>query len=271
MSEMTLNARVAQRTELAPGLLILRVAPEGWSLPDFIPGQFTVLGLPGLAKRCEEAEPETLAQDPQKLIRRAYSIASSSIEKEYLEFYISLVRSGALTPRLFALRLGDRVWLSPKMTGMFTLRDVPEDKHVVFIATGTGLAPYMSMLRTHLEAGGPRKFAILHGAYHSWDLGYRTELFTLQRLCRNLAYLPILSDPQGELVPWKGASGFVQDLWTGGALAAVWGFQPTPENTHVFLCGHPAMIQSVTLLLTGQGFIEHSAGTPGHIHAEKYW
>ncbi|MCX6901023.1 MAG: ferredoxin--NADP reductase [Verrucomicrobia bacterium] len=271
MLEATLNARVTQRTEVSPGLLILRVSPAGWALPEFTPGQFSVLALPGLAKRCEGAEAEAQAPDPQKLIRRAYSIASSSIEKEFLEFYISLVRSGALTPRLFALELGDRLWLSPKPTGMFTLKDVPEDKHVVFIATGTGLAPYMSMLRTYLEADKPRKFAVLHGAYHSWDLGYRTELFTLQRLCRNFAYLPIINGPQGELAPWKGPTGFVQDLWTGGAIRTAWGFHPTPENTHIFLCGNPAMIESVTSLLAGEGFIEHSPQKPGQVHAEKYW
>ena len=271
MTETALNARVTQRTEVSPGLLILRVAPVGWTFPDFTPGQFTVLAQLGSAKRCEGAEAELQAPDPQKLIRRAYSIASSSIEKEYLEFYISLVRSGALTPRLFALELGDRLWLSPKTTGMFTLKDVPEDKHVIFIATGTGLAPYMSMLRTYLEADKPRKFAVLHGAYHSWDLGYRTELFTLQRLCRNFAYMPIINEPQGELVPWKGPSGFVQDLWTGGAIKKAWGFQPTPEDTHIFLCGNPAMIESVTSLLTGEGFVEHSPQKPGQVHAEKYW
>jgi ferredoxin--NADP+ reductase len=161
--------------------------------------------------------------------------------------------------------------MSPKATGMFTLKEVPEDKHVVFIATGTGLAPYMSMLRTYLDADKPRKFAVLHGAYHSWDLGYRTELFTLQRICRNFTYLPIINEPQGELVPWKGPTGFVQDLWNGGAIKAAWGFQPTPENTHIFLCGNPAMIEDVTRLLTGEGFVEHSPRKPGQIHAEKYW
>ena len=270
MPETSLNARVTQRTEITPGLLILRVAPVGWTLPEFIPGQYTVLALPGSARRCETAEAEVQPPDPQKFIRRAYSIASSSHEKEYLEFFISLVRSGALTPRLFALKLGDPLWLSPKATGMFTLKDVSEDKNLVFIATGTGLAPYMSILRTYLEADKPRKFAVLHGAYHSWDLGYRQELFTLQRFCRNFTYLPIINDPQGELVPWKGPSGIVQDLWKGGAIKAAWGFQPTPENTDVFLCGNPAMIESVTALLKGEGFAEHSPVKRGQIRAEKF-
>ena len=65
------------------------------------------------------------------MIRRAYSIASSSRIGEYMEFYIALVTSGALTPRLFDLSIGDPIWLSPKVTGMFTLEQVPAGKNLV--------------------------------------------------------------------------------------------------------------------------------------------
>ena len=164
MPEPALNAVVALRTEISPWLIILRVVPDGWELPAFSPGQFAVLGLPGAAPRCAMSEPEEPASDPSKLIRRAYSVASSSATSEYMEFYVALVTSGALTPRLFALNIGDRVWLGTKITGMFTFDQVPEDQNVVMIATGTGLAPYMSMLTTHLTCGAPRRFAVLHGA-----------------------------------------------------------------------------------------------------------
>ena len=164
-----LNAVVTQRVEVAPGLIILRVVPEGWPVPDFKPGQFAVLGLPGTAKRDAFSHPEPELADAEKLIKRAYSIASSSVAKVYMEFYIAMVASGILTPRLFALENGDRVWLSPKVTGMFTMDQVGTDRHIVLIGTGTGVAPYMSMLRTHLTAGGPRRFAVIQGARHSAD------------------------------------------------------------------------------------------------------
>ena len=90
-----LNAIVAQRVEISPGLIVLRVVPDGWELPDFEPGQFAVLGLPGSAERCAVCDAEEQAADPDKLIKRAYSIASSSRSKEFLEFYVALVRSGA--------------------------------------------------------------------------------------------------------------------------------------------------------------------------------
>ena len=161
-----LNARLLQKVEVSPGLAIFRVAPDGWELGDFVPGQFAVLGLTGDAPRCDLASKEGEPATADKMIKRAYSIASSSVAKEYMEFYVVLVESGALTPRLFALEQGDALWLGRKFTGKFTLDRVPEDKHVVFVATGTGLAPYMSMLRTHLVHGSPRRFAVLHGARH---------------------------------------------------------------------------------------------------------
>jgi ferredoxin--NADP+ reductase len=271
LPEPKLNALVALRDELSPWLMILRVVPDGWRLPDFLPGQFAVIGLPGSAPRCVLALPEDQPADPDKLIRRAYSIASSSLTRQFMEFYVALVTSGALTPRLFSLQIGDRIWLGPKIAGLFTFDEVPADKNVVMIATGTGLAPYMSMLSTHLMCGGGRRIAVLHGARHSWDLGYRSQLMTLQHLCPNLTYLPVISRPADEPTPWVDATGYVQDLWTGGALDRVWGCHPTPENSHVFLCGSPVMIDEAVMMLGNEGFKEQTKKEAGQIHVERYW
>ena len=113
------NATVIGREEIHADLIILRVRPDA-ALFEFKPGQFGVLGLPGSAPRIPEAAAEEPASEPDKLIRRAYSIASSSVERRYVEFYLTLIASGQLTPRLFALKHGDRVFLGPKASGMFT-------------------------------------------------------------------------------------------------------------------------------------------------------
>ena len=266
-----LNAVLLQRIEVAPGLLILRVAPEGWELPAFSAGQFAVLGLPGRAPRYRLADAEDEPAPPDKLIRRAYSVASSSLDRQYLEIYVTLVRSGALTPRLFALQPGDRLFLGKKITGLFTLDSVPKSAHLVLVATGTGLAPYMSMLRSELLCDPARKVAVLLGARHSWDLGYRGELITMTRLCPSFHYLPIISRPDDEPHPWAGPTGHVQDLWNGGALAAAWGEAPSPATTHVLLCGSPAMIEGMVALLVAEGYREHTKKEPGQIHVERYW
>lgn len=266
-----LNAIVQHRMEVAPGLLILRVSPDGWEAPEFTPGQFTVIALPGSAPRVAQSEPEAETPDPDKLIKRAYSIASSSTEKQYIEFYIRLVHSGALSPRLFQLKVGDRIWISPKATGMFTLNDAPADKHIVFFATGTGLAPYMSMLRTDMECGSGRKYAVVHGAENSWDLGYQSELLTIQRFCPDFSYIPVIDKPQKEVTPWQGEVGFVNKIWQEKTLEKQWGFKLTPDNCRVFLCGNPLMIKGMVEQLETEGFTEHTRRNPGSIILEKFW
>lgn len=265
-----MNAVVLQKQELTPQLMILRVATVGWPLPDFIPGQFGVLGLSGSAPRCTLSGPEAYPPEPDDLIRRAYSVASSSLINEYMEFYIGLVTTGSLTPRLFALGVGEALWLSPKVAGIFTLDQVPGERNVVLIATGTGLAPYISMLTSVMTCNSSRKFAVLHGAFHSWDLGYRSELKALQHLCENFTYLATIDRPEEEPVQWTGYIGWVQDLWENGLIAKAWGFEPTPDNTDIFLCGNPHMIDDMVARLTGQGYCEHSRKTPGQIHVERY-
>ena len=266
-----LNTIVAQRIEVSPGLIVLRAVPDGWGLPDFESGQFAVLGLPGTAPRHEVSDPEEERANPDKIIKRAYSIASSSVANEYVEFYIVLVASGALTPRLFALSTGDRLWLSPKVSGLFTLDDVPMDQNILLISTGTGLAPYMSMLRSHLTCGEPRRFAVIHGARHSWDLGYRSELMTLHRMCSNFTYLATISRPEEEPVPWSGETGYIQDVWRRRVLEEHLEFRASPEDTHIFLCGNPSMIVEMEELLSERGFKEHKRNDPGEIHVERYW
>jgi len=266
-----LNAIVTRRIDYGPGLFVLQVVPDGWELPPFTPGQFAVLGLPASAARDSEAEPEEPPLAPDAFPRRAYSIASTSREHQFLEFYLVEVRTGALTPRLFALKVGDRLWLGPKISGLFTLDQVPADQNVVFIATGTGLAPYMSMLRTHLGAGESRTYCVIHGARTSQDLGYREELLEMERLASNFRYLPVLTRPETEPVPWAGSTGRLPEFWKTGALERVWGLRPTPADTHCFLCGNPAMVDAMEAVLESEGFTLHSNQHPGQIHREKYW
>lgn len=265
------NAVVSQRMDVAPGLMVLQIAPDAGAVPGFQPGQFAVIGLPWSAPRTPLSDPEPPREGPDKMIKRAYSIASPSLPGHHLELFITLVRSGELTPRLFALQAGSRLWLGPKITGLFTLNDVPPGKNLVMVATGTGLAPYMSMLRTRLASGGGRRVAVLVGARHSWDIGYQAELHTMQRLVPEFTFVPVVSRPAEEPTPWGGAVGHVQALWQDGALEKAWGARPTPEDTHVFLCGNPAMIEGMETLLAGEGYRPHEKGLPGQIHVEKYW
>jgi len=263
------NATVIGREEINPQLVILRVRPDA-EMFDFKPGQFGVLGLQGDAPRVAEATPEDVPSEPGKLIRRAYSIASSSLERRYVEFYLTLITSGQLTPRLFALKHGSRVFLGPKASGVFTLDRVPPGKAVVLIATGTGLAPYISMLRTMLVSDGERRFVVLHGARYSYDLGYRGELESLARLRPTFTYIPSITRPDQD-PHFHGHTGRIQTLVEQGVVEKESGITLDPAKAEVFLCGNPDMVNLVKILLEEKGFATKTGDQPATIHIEEYW
>jgi ferredoxin--NADP+ reductase len=258
MAPLDYNATVSQRVEIAPGFMILRVVPD--RLPFvFAAGQYTVLGMKGTV------------EDPEKLVRRAYSIASSSRADEFIEFYLALVPSGELTPKLFGLRVRDRLFMGTKATGMFTLARVPRDKNVILVGTGTGLAPYMSMLRSEVECGGAPQVVVLHGARYSWDLAYRTELVALSQKCPNIGYLPVVSRREDDPT-WGGLTGYLQDVLFSGELERRTGVLLDPEQAHVFLCGNPLMIEAAKARLVAErGYVPDHQKEIGTLHLEEYW
>jgi ferredoxin/flavodoxin---NADP+ reductase len=263
-----LNCFVTQVLQVSPIMKIIRIKPDGWQLPEYKPGQFIALGLYGSAPRTEFSTQEHTEVEPEKLIKRAYSIASSSTQ-EFVEFYVTLVHSGSLTPRIFALNIGDKIWLGRKATGMFTLDEVSPERHVILIATGTGVAPYMSMLRTNaLKREG--KIMVIHGAANSWDLGYSSELHLLSNMFTKFAYHPTITEPAKEPVGWTGDIRFVEEIWKDNVVEKKLGVKATPENTSIFLCGNPRMISGMKEILGAQGFKVHTKKEPGHIHIEEF-
>ncbi len=266
------NATLIERIAVTPHLVILRVKPDDSDF-NFIPGQFTVLGLtwasPSLPGTDRSEYPEAKSE---RLIRRAYSISSGSREKEYIEFYISLVTSGELTPRIFQLAVGDRLFMGKKATGVFTLDRVDAQKNIVLVATGTGLAPYISMVRSMAldESCPTRSIAILHGARYSWDLGYRAELESLAKTCENFHYVPIITRPEKD-TSWDGRTGRLNEWISKPDLAAVCQVPIDGAVTEFFLCGHPDMVVSCAELLTEKGYVEATRKEPGTLHLEKYW
>lgn len=264
------NSVVIQSMQVSPIMRIIRVKPEGWELPEFKAGQFVAIGLNASSPRVSEATEEKQTYDnPDKLIKRAYSIASSSTQ-EFVEFYITLVHSGALTPRIFNLKVGDKIWMGKKATGMFTLDEIEDAQNVVLIATGTGVAPYMSMLRSNiLHRKG--NIIVIHGAANSWDLGYSSELQLLESMFPNFYYHPTITEVDKEPAGWTGDTRFIDKIWDTGTVEKKWGMKPLPENTHIFLCGNPNMINGMVELLEKENFKVHKRKEPGQIHYEEFF
>lgn len=255
------NATLVGRVAITEDLLVFRVKPD-FEIPDFLPGQYVALGLPGCAPKRPGAPVDLKQQSPDKLIKRAYSVGSSPEEKDAVEFFVAVVADGILTTRLALLKEGDRLFCAKKFTGHFTLEDVPADKNLVLVSTGTGLAPFISMMRTASTWTEGRKITVLHGVRYGSDLAYQDELKKLSAEGRPIRYLPVVSreDVHGT------TRGYVQHLFSNGQV------ELNHERDHVFLCGNPAMIDEVEAeLVNGRGFVVHSRKVPGNLHFEKYW
>jgi ferredoxin--NADP+ reductase len=266
------NATVDSVQHLTPDLFILKVRPDN-PVPAFTSGQYVLLGLSTNIPRREGSEPEFKEQKADRLLLRAYSIASSGHEPGIIEFYISVVSNGSLTPRLVQVKAGDRLNLGEKIRGHFTLHSVtanPERKWVVLAATGTGLAPYISMMRAEHIHPSPYHFVILQGAPVSADLGYTGELAQHAATLPNLTYIPSISRPHldGE---WKGDTGRITRYFDSPILNERLGLDFDPQKTSVFLCGNPAMIEDVKKVLEPKGYTTHAPAAPGSLHIEEYW
>ncbi|HVO99510.1 MAG TPA: FAD-binding oxidoreductase [Bryobacteraceae bacterium] len=175
----------------------------------------------------------------EKKITRAYSIASAPSESNRFELCLDLVQDGLLSPRLFALQPGEALEIRPPL-GMFVLRNPPRDS--VLIATGTGIAPFRSMLQAQLNESS-QKFTLVFGARHEGDLLYSRELEGMAAKYSHFQFLPTLSRP-GE--SWKGRSGYVQEH-----LKEAIGER---RDVDVFLCGMKAMVDDVRNILKEMGF-----------------
>jgi ferredoxin--NADP+ reductase len=265
----SLNATVSRREDISDGLFVLHLHPD-FDMPEFKAGQYGTIGLPGTAPRLPDT-PEAPLKKPEKLIRRAYSIASGSIDRESVEFYIALVDNGALTPRLNVLKEGDRVHLGERVVGNFTLDVVPPENDVIFLATGTGLAPYLSMLRSNYDFSSRSRTLLLQGARQSWDLGYRDELNALAEQHESFTYVPMISRPANEKEAWEGALGRITSPFSDGSIETFLDRSLTPHKLSVFLCGNPDMIVELVESLSTKGFSEHSKKSPGNLIVEKYW
>lgn len=244
------EAAVAQVQEWAPGLRTVRLDLD---LPPFEAGQFVRLALPAGA-----------GEEP---VARSYSMASAPGEPA--EFFVVLVEDGALTPRLLTFEPGERLWVDPRPAGVFTLRRVPAAATLWLVATGTGLGPYVSMLRTPEPWARFERLVLVHGVRRAEHLAYQDEL--TRRSAEHggkLRYLPVVSREAG---PEGSLHGRITNLLASGALEARAGEALTAERSQVLLCGNPAMVDEMRALLEARGLRRNRPRAPGHITFERYW
>lgn len=261
MGKYDANARIVGLDEINPELRVFRIAFTNGSIEPFKPGQYAEIAIPPTPE--EEAA-------GTKVIRRPYSIASAPGETGHIELLIVRVEDGALTCPLWKLELGAPLWMNPRVKGTFTLDEAEEGvegKTLVMVSTGTGIAPFMSMLRAHLPTPPWRRFVMINGVRLCADLAYWDELEDLAKEAPWFTYIPCVSRE----IWGGGVSGRVNKVFETDVYQQYTGEKLTPENTHVFLCGNPQMIDEVAAFLEARGFKPHKKKDPGNIHFERYW
>lgn len=257
MTECQANAVLTAREEFPGGHAVLRIAPRGWTLPDFEPGQFCQLGIPGVL------------DDKGRPVKRAYSLASAP-GLDHVELYVKLVDDGTFTRRLWEVSVGDELWLDEAIRGHFTLEPVPADKDVVLVGTGTGLAPYISMIRHYAGRDRWHRLVLVHGTRLVQELGYRPWLEDLAAQDARFSYIPTVTREPADS-DWGGLRGRVQGVFEGDAYERLVRAPLDPARCHVFLCGNPAMIDGMEVVLQKLGFRQHTRKEPGSLHFERWW
>lgn len=265
-----LNATLVYREDITDVLSIVRVRPDSGRVPEFHPGQFVRLGLP----RPPESQPAAARPSGRagriRYTRRAYSIASAPATTDYLEFFVVRIEEGALTPRLWEIVPGGRLWMDLEAKGEFSIDVAPPQKDLVMVSTGTGVAPFVSMLRAYRGQGRWRRFVLINGVRYAADLGYADELRAIARADPTVRYVPLATRECAES-GWAGLRGRVQTALEPDTYERLVGAPLDPQECHVFLCGNPEMIDTTAELLTQRGFTLDSRAGTGTVHFERYW
>ena len=219
-------------------------------------GHFVMLGLP---------------VDGKPLLR-AYSIASANYE-DHLEFFSIKVHNGPLTSRLQHLKPGDDIIISRKPTGTLLLHDLLPGKNLYLLSTGTGLAPFLSIIRDPQTYERFDKVVLVHGVRQVSDLAYHDYL--LNELPRHELLGDLIRDklvyyPTATREPFR-YNGRLTELINSGKLFADVGLPPfTPDDDRAMLCGSPSMLADTRALLDARGFAASPhIGTPGHYVFER--
>jgi ferredoxin--NADP+ reductase len=181
-----------------------------------------------------------------KLVARAYSIVSTA-DRDHLEFLSIHVPDGPLTSQLVHIRPGDNVWVNSKATGSLTLNHVLPGRTLYLLATGTGLAPFMSLIRDPGLYARFENVVLVHSVRTAAELADRDEIESLDNA--QLYYVPTVTREPFP-VPERGG-----DLFRSGALSQRLGLPaPDPERDRVMVCGNPTMTRELTHYLKDSGW-----------------
>jgi len=233
-------------------LVTLRIAaPE----VSFVAGQFARLALPAPSG----------AKEP--MLGRPYSFVNPPDRAPH-EFYFNVLPEGPLSPRLAALATGDPVWLLDRANGFFCATELPDAAALWCLSTGTGLGPFLSILRTEEPWEKFERVVLVHAVRHAADLSYGEVIAAIASARPGrFGFASFVSrEAHRDALP-----GRIPEAIREGRLEARIGVPLTAGNAHAMLCGNPDMVRDTQAVLEARGMRRHRRREPGHFTVETYW
>lgn len=242
-----LSGKVVENRRLNDYLTALIIEVE---LHGYEAGQFVRIGV----------------RDGDDVLARPYSLVNTPDEK-HLEVYFNIVEEGPLSPRLFALQPGDEVLVSDRPSGFLTVSEIPDCPHLWMIATGTGIGPFLAILKSDAVWKKYEKIILCYSVSYTEELAYREVIDAIARKHGDqFCFVPIVTREK-----MQGALGYrVTTVMQDGSLEAFAGVEINGDNSHVMMCGSSEMITDVSAALVARGMQKHRRRVPGHFTTEKY-
>lgn len=242
-----LTGRITENRQWTQGLYSLTFhAPLG----DFKPGQFVRVAL--------EIDGEIVA--------RPYSLVSTPADDGF-EIFFNIVPDGPLTPRLAALQRGDAIMVADKPYGFLTVDEVPIARHLWMLATGTGVGPFVSILKSDTVWRKFEKTVLVYSARTASELAYRDIIEDIcKRYGQQFSFMPLVTREKIDGV----INARITEAIANGELERQAGVEINADDSHVMMCGNSEMITDVTALLGDRNMRKHLRREPGHITTEKY-
>jgi len=245
-----LEAKVIENRHWTQALFSLRVEAPALA---FLAGQFVRIAL------------DKVTGDGGSRIARPFSFVNPP-QDPVLEFYGIVVPEGPLSPRLAKLRAGDTLFVADNPSGFLVLDEVPRAEDLWLVSTGTGIAPFLSILRTDACWSRYRRVILVHGVRRAPELVYRELIDGVRReRGASFLYVPMVSRERAPGV----LEGRIPAAIADGRLEAA--AAPIRADSQFMLCGNPDMLKDVQAVLAARGLRKHRRRTPGQITVESFW
>ena len=276
--DKSIRVKVIEVTRWAPTLLSFKVTrPDGFK---FTAGQFVRLGIHGkdLQYFAQNHETKLITSeiqgqpiDLEGYVFRAYSVASSPYD-EFIEFFSVVIPEGEFTSKVNHIQVGDSLLLNTTPFGYLTLAryQLPLPNDLWLLATGTGLAPFLSILKTIDVWQQYQRIILVYSARTSQELAYQAEIGSIKSIYGDngaaFVFLPIVTRE----ADYAGEKARIPNLILSGKLTQLVGQKLDKERSHVMLCGNPQMVEDTKEALKSIGLTMNRRGE-GNIAVENYW